>query len=425
MQRQRRALAFLILALVCLFSGFATGRDLWFTIAYLLGFLLILSFFWAYINLRQTKISRVTRTRRTQVGQPLEERILLINTSRFPKLWLEVRDNSNFPNHNISRVVNGLPPNRRYGWRTATQSYLRGRYRLGPLVIRTSDPFGLFPMERRIDATNNVVVYPMTVDIHHLPLPPGVLSGGDALRRRSYQATANAVSVREYAPGDSFNRIHWKSTARRNRLIVKEFELDPLTDIWIVPDLSAEVQVGLTGTEAAQQAQASGEAQTSLPLSTEEYVVTIAASLAQYFLRQDRAVGMIANTNNSEFVQPDRGERQINRLLETLAVLQADGELALADTLLSQSSRFARGTTLLVITPTTNENWASTARELMRRGLRVATVLVNPEKFAFAGRGDSAEPLLSLLQINGIASYFVNAGDNLSHVLGSHRQSYK
>jgi uncharacterized protein (DUF58 family) len=44
--------------------------------------------------------------------------------------------------------------------------------------------------------------------------------------------------VRDYEPGDSFSRIHWRSTARRDRLVVKEFELDPLADIWIVPDMS-------------------------------------------------------------------------------------------------------------------------------------------------------------------------------------------
>jgi hypothetical protein len=55
----------------------------------------------------------------------------------------------------------------------------------------------------------------------------GLLSGGEALRRRTHYVTTNASGVRDYAPGDSFSRIHWRSTARRNRLIVKEFELDP------------------------------------------------------------------------------------------------------------------------------------------------------------------------------------------------------
>lgn len=420
--KQHRALAFLALGIISLVMGFATGRDLWFTLAYLLGLLLIVGFFLAWVNLRWTKIGRLTRTRRTQVGQPLEERITITNTSLIPKLWLELNDGSDMPGHQISRVVNGLLPKKRFAWRVVTRSQRRGRYRLGPLVIRTSDPFGLFPMERKIDATTNVVVFPLTVDILRFPLPSGVLSGGDALRRRSMQITANAAGVRDYAPGDSFSRIHWKSSARRNRLIVKEFELDPLADLWIVPDMSALARYENPEFETGVKQQVSGvyggKGEVELPADTEEYTVTIAASLARFFLRQDRAVGMMANSSSAEFVQPDRGERQINRLLETLAVLRADGELDLSNSLLSQSSRFQRGTTLIVITASYDERWAITAREMERRGLRTVTILIDPASF---GSEHSADILQNTLHLHGLTSYFVRADDNLTVVLSSGR----
>ena len=47
--------------------------------------------------------------------------------------------------------------------------------------------------------------------------------------------------MREYRPGDAFNRIHWPTTARTNRLMVREFELDPTVDVWIVLDLHSDV----------------------------------------------------------------------------------------------------------------------------------------------------------------------------------------
>ncbi len=417
--KQRRSLVFLLLGLIALVMGFSSGRDLWFTLAYLIGLLMIVSFVWAWVNLRWTKIGRVTRTRRTQVGQPLEERIMITNTSVIPKLWLEIRDGSNMPEHFVSRVVNGLAPKRRFAWRVQTLSQRRGRYRLGPLIIRTSDPFGLFPMQRDIDATTNVVVYPLTVDVLDFPLPSGVLSGGDALRRRSYQVTANAAGVRDYAPGDSFNRIHWKSTARRNRLVVKEFELDPLADLWIVPDMTAAVHVSNDAQEGARQQVSGvhgGRIEVDLVADTEEYTVTIAASLARHFLKQDRAVGMMANSASAEFVQPDRGERQQNRLLETLAVLRANGDLDLPSVLLTQSSRFQRGTTLIFITPTTDVAWSITIRELERRGLRTVTVLIDPATF---GAAESTEALLNSLNLYGMSSYPVSAGDNLTEALSA------
>ena len=234
---ERRA-AVLFLGLLALMGGLLTGRDLMFNLAYLLGFLLIFSFLWAWINIRYVHLSRVTRTRRTQVGRPLEERFSVRNTSIIPKLWLEVRDYSTLPAHFSSYVISNLGNKKQHSWRVTTLCRERGRYQLGPMRLTSSDPFGFFTMRRDLTPTTNVVIYPMTFDIHQFALPVGLLPGGDALRRRTHYITTNASGVRDYAPGDSFSRIHWRSTARRDRLIVKEFELDPLGDIWIMPDMA-------------------------------------------------------------------------------------------------------------------------------------------------------------------------------------------
>ena len=105
--------------------------------------------------------------------------------------------------------------------------------------------------------------------------------------------------------GDSLSRIHWRSSARYNKLMVKEFDLDPAIDAWIFLDLHAAVQAG------------EGEH------STEEYGVTIAATIAHYLLRQDLSVGMVVNGERQEFLALDRGDRQIQHILEMLAVIRA------------------------------------------------------------------------------------------------------
>lgn len=408
-----------LMALIALAGGLITGRDLWFNLAYLLGLLLIISFVWAWSNINWVHLSRVTRTRRTQVGRPLEERFIVRNTSVIPKLWLEVRDFASLPNHLSSQVINNLGSRGTYSWRVTTICRERGRYQLGPLRLSTSDPFGLFPMSRDLTPTTNVVVYPMTFDIHRFAIPVGVLSGGEALRRRTHYVTTNAAGVRDYAPGDSFNRIHWRSTARRGRLIVKEFELDPLADVWIVPDMSVYGHVSAAAKAPAEERNLPEwmvMEKFELARTTEEYTVSVAASLAQFFLRQDRAVGMLAYGQLNEIVQADRSERQLNRILETLAVMRAEGEVPIADVLQSELQLFPRGTTLVVVTPDVREEWAMAARQLMRRGLRVVTVLINPASF---GGRRSADMLYNLLQANSMVAYNVNAGDNLTATLSS------
>ncbi len=421
--KHRRTAVFLF-TLAALLVALQTGRALMYNLAYLLALLLILSFLWSWLNINSVRFSRTTRTFRTQVGRPLEERFAVRNTSFVPVLWLEVRDFSQLPGHFSSYVINGLPPKSTHNWRATTICQERGRYQLGPVRINTSDPFGLFPFQRQDTQTRNVVVYPMTVDILDFALPVGVLSGGDALRRRTHYVTTNAAGVRDYAPGDSFSRIHWPSTARRNRLIVKEFELDPLADIWVVPDMAIFGHIA-PRPRPEESYLRPGDLPAlmrrkpfTLPESTEEYTVTIAASLAQYFLRKDRAVGMIAYGQANEVVQPDRSERQLNRILETLAVLRAEGEVPLQDMVNGEIHLFPRGTTLLVVTPNCDEAWASAARQLTRRGLRIVTVLVNPQSF---GGGRSADALAALLQANNLMSYLVNNGDDLTAVLSRGR----
>ena len=421
--RQRRTAVF-VLAVLAFIGGLVTGRSILFTLAYLMGLLLIISFLWAWASINGVHLSRATRVRRTQVGRPLEERFTVRNTSFAPKLWLEVRDHSNVPGHQTSYVVNNLRPKQSFTWRTTTICQERGRYQLGPITMRSSDPFGLFMMERSLTPTSNVVILPLTFDIQQFALPVGILPGGDALRRRTHFVTTNASGVRDYAPGDSFSRIHWPSTARRDRMIVKEFELDPLADIWIVPDmaifghiaannLSHKPDLSLENLPKWMQRE-----KFTLPETTEEYTVAAAASIAQYFIRHDRSVGMLAYGQSNEMVQPDRGERQLTRILETLAVLRAQGQLPIDDLLHAEAHLFPRGTTVIVVTPTNSEKWATSARQLVRRGLRVVTILIDPG--SFGGRKSSAG-LESILQGNGMASYRVQCGDDLTAVLSQTR----
>ncbi|MEJ2751889.1 MAG: DUF58 domain-containing protein [Chloroflexota bacterium] len=420
-----RRTAVFLMALAALIGGLVTGRDIWFNLAYLLGLLLIVSFIWAWVNINWLHLSRLTRTRRTQVGRPLEERFEVRNTSIVPKLWLEVHDYSTLPGHFSSRVINNLGGRGTYSWRTTTICKQRGRYQLGPLLLRTSDPFGLFPMSRELAQTSHVVVYPMMFDIHRFALPIGVLSGGDALRRRTHHVTTNAAGVRDYAPGDSFGRIHWPSTARRNRLIVKEFELDPLADIWVVPDMAVFSHVRpMPSEEPALKDLPEWMVMEKFELAqtTEEYTVTIAASLAQFFLRQDRAVGMLAYGQSNEILQADRGERQLNRVLETLAVLRAEGKVPVSNVIQAEMHLFPRGTTVICVTPQTDQDWATMAKQLHGRGLRIVTILVNPATF---GGMISSEPLLALLQANNLLAYQINAGDNLAAVFSTTKPVYR
>ena len=242
----------------------------------------------------------------------------------------------------------------------------------------------------------------------------GMLPGGDAMRRRTHYVTTNVSGVRDYVPGDSFNRIHWRSTARTGRMMVKEFELDPTADIWIVLDLDKFAHVASAWTPPLQEVGPAvlrhEKIGLTLPPSTIEYAVTIAASLARHFVFQDRSVGFVAHAGHRELIQPDRGERQLSKILETLAVVNATGEIPFAQVLTAEMEHLPRHTTVLAITPSTDPTWVAAMRGIRRRGIHGVSVLLAANTFASA---PSYMDTLAELLASGIPTHLVFNGQDI------------
>ncbi len=396
-----------------------TGRSLLYNLAYVVGLTLLLSFLWAWSNIHWVELRRTTVTQRTQVGQHAEERFVVRNSGFLPKLWLEVRDESELPGHNPSQVISGIPPRHERGWVVKTICRQRGRFRLGPVRISSGDPFGLFRFHRLLPETSHLVVFPATFELSRLALPLGRLTGGDALRRRTHYVTPSVAGIRDYVPGDSFNRIHWPSTARKASLIVKEFELDPAADVWIVLDLNEDVQAEAPSLMTVPRHEPAvlhlHESEPEIVPTTEEYGITIAASLAQHFLARHRSVGLVAYGQHREVVQADRGLRQLTRLLESLAVLRAEGTVPLHQVLVTEYAHFGRGTTVVVVSPSPDERWVQALRPLRDRGIRPVVVMVEPASFDARLAGASVPP--ASLLMGGVPCYLVRQGDSLAQAL--------
>jgi len=344
MSERRNGLYMILIG--CLLLGLLTGRPFFFSLAYLFGALLFGALLWSWLALSRIQIGRQTQARRSQVGKLFDEQFSIKNNGFLPKIWIEVRDQSTLPGHHASRVSPLLLSRQRFTWKVATVCQVRGEFILGPLTLTSGDPFGLFQATRHIAATAPMQVYPATVPIYNFAAPSGLVAGGDAQRQRAHFVTTNAAGVRDYAPGDSFNRIHWRSSARKDKLLVKEFELDPQADMWIFLDLSAASRSALPQT--SNIAYGNGET-LYIPAATDEYEVVIAASIAQYFLTDDRTLGFITYSPNRYVMQPDRGNRQFMRILETLTVAQSTSTVDFAQMLALEAHHLGRGATAILI----------------------------------------------------------------------------
>lgn len=385
----------LLLALTSGVFALANGFDLFFRLSYVLVGLVILGWLWAKLSVTGVMVRMPGGVTHTTVGQRARINLVISNGHFLPKQWLEVRTETDLPSPPVPHVVQ-LPAGASQGIPLDFLCEQRGRFTLGPTRVVSGDPFGLFRREVVLEGSHRVVVYPATVDLPRLSLPPADLPGEGRHRRRTHFITPNAAGIREYAFGDSYNRIHWPSTARNDKLMVKEFELDPASETWVILDLDRKVQAG-SGLQ-----------------STEEYGVTLAASVAKLYLESNRPLGLLALGRYLDLHRPDRGGHQLARLMEALSLAKAEGNVALAGLLAAEARRFGRFSTLLVITPSIDERWVHQLEHLMRRGARVAAMFLEPDTF---GSREQTLLVIGALLAAGVQTYSVKQDSSVQQAV--------
>ena len=364
-----RRLQLILIAAILLIAAFSTGLEFLFYLVYLAILVIGGSYIVTRLGLSDLEAGYAVSQLNGHVGDRIRVTYTLRNTSRVPKPWLEVHNPTTLPGGLPGRAIS-LGSRAERSWLVRAPLTRRGHFRVEPLQIRTGDPFGFFEASASVGQGVAVVVYPRIERLPLWRLPAANIEGSHAAPERTLQTSPLATAVRPYAPGDAFNRIHWKSTARHGEIQVKEFELEQTADAWIFLDLERSVQGG-RGEE-----------------STVELAVRAAASIAAKALLENRAVGLTVNGHRQAIVPVDRGSRQHLKIMQLLAAVEGDGTTPLAECLVSAAGRLRRGMTAIVITASTDPGWVRPIAALRARG--IGSVVVTADADA-ADRHDRAE----------------------------------
>jgi uncharacterized protein (DUF58 family) len=125
-------------------------------------------------------------------------------------------------------------------------------------------------------------------------------------------------------------------------------------------------------------------------------------------------VGVVFNSGSLTTLPPDRDARQLNKILEALALLQANGLMEISALVTAQGQYLTRGSTVVLITPSMREQVVIAVDFLQRRGLRPVVILLDAGTFGGPkGAALSEASLRSLL----IPVRRISNGDDLENVL--------
>jgi uncharacterized protein (DUF58 family) len=268
-----RGLTILLVGAACYVLAVATQNGWLYLFTAFIWSMGLISALIAWLNLRRIECSRVilgSREARLGAGVPgisedddLEIGIIVGNKSRIPKHHLRIAELCPLEEPGKeARAFFLMGLSSRAVVRVAyhVKCYRRGEFAFPPVAVESSGPFGIVKLRQEFPAPLSVLVYPACHRLKRLPFSGNIGSnGGTRLKAR---AGTLFYGSREYQRGDSLRHIHWRNSARRNTLMVKEFEESVRSSLAITFDATSNWGRGKE--------------------STLEYAVKIAASATMY-----------------------------------------------------------------------------------------------------------------------------------------------
>ncbi len=334
------------------------------------------------------------------VGSPARVLLRLANLSRLPTGTLLLEDRLPYALGSRPRLV----LERLGGQRASTVAYtvraeVRGRYEIGPLVVRLTDPFGLCELSRSFTA-----VGPHDRGIPRWSALPSVrLAGeyagsGDSRARSVAVHGEDDIATREYRNGDDLRRVHWRSTARTGELMVRREEQPWESKATIVLDTRRQGHRG------------------EGPTSSFEWAVSAAASVAVHLRRNGYKIRMVTGSG----ADIDSTEREGDGLvLDTLAEVELSPN-ATIPTLVEQVRRRADGGLVIAILGGLSPGEAESLGALRTSGTTCVALLIDPAtwlnlaELARAQTNANHEAAALTLLRNGWRVVNVEHGDKLN-----------
>jgi uncharacterized protein (DUF58 family) len=285
----------------------------------------------------------------------------------------------------------------------------RGRYPIEETHVVLEDPFALERVDVELPAGASILVYPRLAEIDRLFSESGARTpeGRRLLLRRP--SGFDLHSVREYEQGESLRRVHWPSTAKRSRLMVKELEDAPRDETAVLLDGDAGAVVG------------------SPPDSTFELAVRAAGSILRAHASRGRRAALLVNSARPVYQRVHSFDGDWHRALELLAAVEPDGHMPVVNLLADEGGIASRALELTIVTSALTPRLAERLAHRAAARHPVSVVYVEGASFvAQPGARPSTEAAAQLLRLQraGVAVAVLRKGDDLAARLsaGAFRQ---
>ncbi len=235
----REGLLWFLLSFAMLVTGLLKGINLITLLACWMVTLVLLNYCWAYPQLRFLKAKRLFPDA-AFAGSPFSLLIQVDNPASRIAYGITVRDAG--PDHRAIRFLPSLAAHASATLLLSLELPRRGRYRLEPIELSTGYPLALVHLTKPTGEPDDLIIYPSLGELKRgslrrfLSQQSPTLGQARVFPRRHPGAQTEFHGLRPLRAGDSPRWIHWRTTARRGELMIREFEDMPSDHLVLIVD---------------------------------------------------------------------------------------------------------------------------------------------------------------------------------------------
>lgn len=358
---------------------------LYFVSATILG-LVIVSYAYPLLALRGISVTRSAGDEAYEMV-PTEIKIILRNSSRRSAYLFSIEDALSPDVFYPAEVIPGNGSEEI----SFMASLPRGVYPEAMVTVYCAAPFGVWRAKKKSQVPAAITVFPLFEDLGTFPLLEALSSPAETLHeRRGAGAGYDYLGTRDYRAGDSMRVVHWRSSARRGELVVKEFEEEKSAPVTILVDVSRDI--GKRGDSSLDAG------------------ARLAATISNYCLKSGHPLRIAAGSHNGLNILDRPG---LESVLEWLAGLRADQGADLAKGVDEAVPYAAQRSTFIIVAQTGQTDWQGIAAAVQSRRARLITVLVDSDSFSEKPDKNSASNEIAAALAGGrVSVYGYRKGDS-------------
>lgn len=312
----------------------------------------------SFYTLKDMKAERIFPKREFNSGEKVRISVLIERNTPFPLFYAiaEEQVTEELGSKIRNKAKSFLHPvfHKVFHFEYTIEAMPRGEHFFNSIRLKTGDPLGLIEKEVQIPVEDKIVVYPKYVELLYKPFEHQFDQGMTASKERVQRDTSMVSGVREYQPGDRFSWINWKATARRNDIMVKEFEQRQSHDILIMMDCA--------------------------PDSRFEIAVSFTASIIRAILRKGAQVGLITSSHDRIAFPIKGGDSQQQQLLYHLAKITDNSQAPFEKVIEAEVFLNHHHSNLLLVTAQLSKGLVERAGRYSQKGGLVTIFLIKKEE---------------------------------------------